>query len=78
MSDGLGDDVRAAIATLAVDDQAIVTLNAWEGLSSREIAEALGMNPSTVRVRLHRARRRLREQLRLPAPEGELGAIATS
>jgi RNA polymerase sigma-70 factor, ECF subfamily len=65
-------EVRAAIAALPSDDQTIVTLNAWEGLSSAEIARVVGMNPSTVRVRLHRARARLRERLGLPSHEDDL------
>src|SRR5438034_1176475 len=39
-----------------------------EGLSCEEAAAACGQSAGTVRVRLHRARRRLRERLREFAP----------
>ena len=70
-------EVRAAIRSLPPDDRAILTLNAWEGLSSPEIAGVLGMNPSTVRVRLHRARARLRDQLDLPGRDGDQATAVT-
>jgi RNA polymerase sigma-70 factor, ECF subfamily len=64
--DGSDDDrqrVRAALATLPVEDRELVTLNAWEGLSAGQIAIVTGLRPGTVRVRLHRARARLRAAL---------------
>jgi len=42
-----------------------------------EIAGVLGMNPSTVRVRLHRARARLRDQLDLPGRDGDQATAVT-
>lgn len=71
-------EVREAINSLSPGDQTIVTLNAWEDLSSPEIADVLGMNPSTVRVRLLRARARLREQPGVPGYGGDLPTVATS
>lgn len=41
-------------------EQDVLTLCAWEDLSPREAAEALGVPEATVRTRLHRARNRLR------------------
>jgi RNA polymerase sigma-70 factor (ECF subfamily) len=68
-----GDDqqrVRDALATLPVTDRELVTLSAWEGLSAPEIATVTGLRPGTVRVRLHRARARLRAALvEDPAPK---------
>jgi RNA polymerase sigma-70 factor, ECF subfamily len=52
--------VRAGLATLPVDDREVLTLTVWEELRPAEIAVILGMAPGTVRVRLHRARSRLR------------------
>jgi RNA polymerase sigma-70 factor, ECF subfamily len=40
-----------------------VLLSEDEGLSNREIAEALGVTLGTVKIRLHRARARLKSQL---------------
>lgn len=48
-----------ALARLRPDDQEILRLLAWEGLTHEEIAVALGISRGSVRVRLHRARSRL-------------------
>ena len=56
-------ELRAALAELSAQDREILTLSAWEGLSPREIATVIDSQASTVRVRLHRARKRLRRQL---------------
>jgi RNA polymerase sigma factor (sigma-70 family) len=55
--------VRAALAQLSEEDQELVTLIAWDGLSPTQAAQALGIEPGAARVRLHRARRRLRATL---------------
>jgi RNA polymerase sigma-70 factor (ECF subfamily) len=44
--------------------RSVVILREIQGLSYREIGDALEMPLSTVRVSLHRGRRRLREELR--------------
>ncbi len=49
----------AALASLSVDDQEILTLCVLEGLTPTEAASALGLRPSSLRSRLTRARRRL-------------------
>ena len=41
------------------EDRVILTLKELEDLSVEEIAELLRLNPSTVKVRLHRARKRM-------------------
>ena len=53
--------VQAAMQRLAPSDREIIVLFAWEQLSYEEIAAALGIELGTVRSRLSRARRRLRE-----------------
>ena len=55
--------IRDVIATLGPHDRDVLTLHVWEGLSPAEIALVTGENPSTVRVRLHRARQRIRTAL---------------
>jgi RNA polymerase sigma-70 factor (ECF subfamily) len=55
--------VREALAELSSEDQELVTLIAWEGLTPAQAAAALGLPPGTARVRLHRARTRLRAEL---------------
>lgn len=52
--------VRAAMARLAPDHRAILTLRFWEGLSGPEIAEVLGITLPAVKMRLHRARHEFR------------------
>jgi RNA polymerase sigma-70 factor (ECF subfamily) len=55
--------VAQAFATLSESDRELLTLEAWEGLTRDEIAVALGTSRATVRLRLHRARNRLRDAL---------------
>ncbi len=65
-------ELIAALAALAPEDREILTLTAWEDLSPREAARALGISAVAARSRLHRARRRLRRQLDAgtdPAPD---------
>ncbi|WP_445151323.1 RNA polymerase sigma factor [Baekduia sp. Peel2402] len=58
--EGLGGSaVMAALARLAEPDRELLLLAAWEDLDPAEIAVVLRIRPSTARVRLHRARRRL-------------------
>jgi RNA polymerase sigma-70 factor (ECF subfamily) len=52
-----------ALAKLAPKDREALTLIAWDGLQPNEAALVLGEAPGTFRVRLHRARRRLRRLL---------------
>jgi len=56
------DAVRALRAMPAGDREALLLL-AWADLTYREIAVALGLPVGTVRSRINRARRRLREEL---------------
>jgi len=55
--------VTASLAELSPVDSALFVLTALEGLPMTQAAEALGLKPSTARVRLHRARVRLRGEL---------------
>jgi len=59
--------VREALVELSPEDRELVTLVAWEGLTPAQVATALGVPAGTVRVRLHRARTRLRALLTDPA-----------
>jgi RNA polymerase sigma-70 factor (ECF subfamily) len=52
-------DVLAALATLSEADQEILRLSLWEGLTTPELAAALGISENAVYIRLHRARQRL-------------------
>jgi RNA polymerase sigma-70 factor (ECF subfamily) len=55
-----GSDLAGLVAALEVQQRDVLVLYAWEGLSYREIAVALGVPVGTVRSRLARARARLR------------------
>jgi RNA polymerase sigma factor (sigma-70 family) len=57
------DAVRAALAALPQRDREILTLTAWEALTPKQIAAVTGSSANIVRVRLHRARARLKRQL---------------
>jgi len=71
-----GLDARRALRELAELDREIVTLSAWEGLTSTEIGAVLDLPGATVRTRLARARQRLRELLAVEdAEEDRTGAI---
>ena len=60
----LTDEMIDAIAELPEDARRTIELREIDGLSYREIAEALGIPKGTVMSRLHYARRKLRESLR--------------
>ena len=66
---------EAALATLPEDARAVVVLRDIEGLSTKEVAELLGVTENVVKVRLHRAHARLRTLL-LGAASVEGGAGA--
>ena len=56
-------DLPALLGALDADQRDVLLLYAWEGLSYREIAVALGVPVGTIRSRLARARARLRAEL---------------
>jgi RNA polymerase sigma-70 factor, ECF subfamily len=55
--------LAAALAGLSEDDRELLLLIAWDGLTPSGAAAILGIKPTTARVRLLRARRRLSEAL---------------
>jgi RNA polymerase sigma-70 factor (ECF subfamily) len=55
--------IRQAILALAATDRAVIELRHFQGLSYQEMALALGISLSSVKSRLFRARRKLRDQL---------------
>jgi RNA polymerase sigma factor (sigma-70 family) len=56
-------DLAAALAGLPAGDRDVLLLIAWADLSYEETAAALGIPVGTVRSRLNRARRKVREAL---------------
>ncbi len=59
----LSEAVRVAIETLPEYQRVVVVLHVFEGLDLHEVAARLGIEPTTARVRKHRAWAALREKL---------------
>jgi RNA polymerase sigma factor (sigma-70 family) len=57
------EEITTALRTLAPADRELLMLSGWEGLSPSEIGVVIGRPAALVRVRLHRARARLRARL---------------
>ena len=55
--------VLAALYQLSIDDRELLMLTGWDGFSPAQCAVLLEVSPATLRVRLHRARNRLRAVL---------------
>lgn len=56
------DEVRRALAALPTPQREAVVLVEWLGLDSEEVGAILGIQPVSVRARVHRARATLRKQ----------------
>jgi RNA polymerase sigma-70 factor (ECF subfamily) len=65
--------VLDALAALSEAEREVLMLTAWEELSSSDAAKVLGCSATAYRIRLHRARKRLRERL-----EDRVHPIATA
>ncbi|WP_436760950.1 RNA polymerase sigma factor [Streptosporangium sp. V21-05] len=55
--------VLRALTSLSEDDRELLILTAWQGLSPRDAARVVGCSPTAFRVRLHRARKRLKREM---------------
>ena len=62
-SDVSDSKVVDALSRLSEEDREVLTLFAWEELKAREIAKVLGLRGVTARSRIHRAKKRLREEM---------------
>lgn len=60
---GVERELASALSHLPRGDRDVLLLFAWADLTYEQIAAALGIPVGTVRSRLHRARRKLREAL---------------
>jgi RNA polymerase sigma-70 factor (ECF subfamily) len=69
--------LRAALARLAPDDAELLRLIGWEGLSPAQAAAVLGVTPALARVRLHRARARLRALLAAEEEDADRDSAAS-
>jgi RNA polymerase sigma-70 factor (ECF subfamily) len=59
----MSDCIREFVERLPPDYKTIITLNELEGFTNREIAEILEITLETTKIRLHRARAKLKESL---------------
>jgi RNA polymerase sigma-70 factor (ECF subfamily) len=59
----MGECVQDYVDTLPEDHRAVIILHDLHGLKNREVAEILGCTLETVKIRLHRARRKLKAML---------------
>jgi RNA polymerase sigma factor (sigma-70 family) len=53
----------SALSRLSEEDRELLLLVGWDGLDSKELATVLGCSPTAARIRLHRARARLRAEM---------------
>jgi RNA polymerase sigma-70 factor (ECF subfamily) len=80
VADGVAEraGVLNALAQLSDDDRELLTLVAWQGLAPSHAARVLGCSTATYYVRLHRARRHLKDavaaaaEVELPRPTARL------
>jgi len=59
----MSECIREFIDRLPSDHKAVILLSELEGFKNREIAEILQVSLDTVKIRLHRARARLKKEL---------------
>ena len=59
----MNDCIRDFIEKLPENYRTVLVLSELEGLSDREISEILGISLNSVKIRLHRARQKLRVEL---------------
>jgi RNA polymerase sigma-70 factor (ECF subfamily) len=69
------DYVDSLLAQLTASDRVLLVMRGVEGLSLEELAVVLGINVGAVKLRLFRARNRLRKILE-PAPAATLDGVA--
>jgi RNA polymerase sigma-70 factor (ECF subfamily) len=63
----LDSELASALRELSPLDREALLLTAWEELTPKEAARALGIKPTAFRVRLLRARRRVEARLATPS-----------
>ena len=66
-----------ALRTLPVEQQTLLELHYWEGLDANELAETFEVENATIRTRLHRARKALRDKIEGSVEPGLLESLET-
>jgi RNA polymerase sigma-70 factor (ECF subfamily) len=59
----MNECIQGFIQKLPENYRVVLILSEFEGLKDSEIAETLGISPGAVKIRLHRAKERLKEEL---------------
>lgn len=62
---------------LPVEQQSLLELHYWEGMGIADLAEVFESPEATIRTRLHRARKALREAMEGSAPAAALASLET-
>jgi RNA polymerase sigma-70 factor (ECF subfamily) len=60
----MNECIRGIVDGLPENYRAVLVLSDIEGFANKEIADVLGLSMETVKIRLHRARTRLKEELK--------------
>ncbi|MCG6924466.1 MAG: hypothetical protein LJF30_04020 [Acidobacteria bacterium] len=60
----MSDCVRGVIDSLPADYRTALVLHDLQGLTAAEVADVAGCSLATAKIRIHRARHRLREALK--------------
>lgn len=68
--------VVEALRQLPVEQQTLIELFYWQELDIQAISDVFEIDPGATRVRLHRARKRLREILALPGQDDDEALLA--
>jgi RNA polymerase sigma-70 factor (ECF subfamily) len=55
--------MQLCLKALTPDERELLMLAGWEGLSAAKMGRVLGCSPTAARIRLHRARARLRSEM---------------
>jgi RNA polymerase sigma factor (sigma-70 family) len=63
--------MQSHLNSLSSDERELLMLAGWEGLSAAELGRVLGCSPTAARIRLHRARTRLKVTMAEGAATGE-------
>ncbi len=59
----MNECIRGVVDSLPADSSTVLVLSEFEGLTNSEIAEVIGISLDTAKIRLHRARTKLRKAL---------------
>jgi RNA polymerase sigma-70 factor (ECF subfamily) len=59
----MNDCIRSVVDSLPAEYSTVLVLSEFEGLANSEIAEVIGISLDTAKIRLHRARTKLRKAL---------------